>query len=561
MTGGTQRCRSRARIEKVQDGKAKSTLPYNRLNMTTYASGEKILRPREAAATATREGTQGLSKEILERSARRLRILALMYAFTFLMAGYVSNLIFADARAMMFSSPLYWLPGLIAMAMALLVAALTVYANLPLATLMNVGLVFLVLSNFGIAIAEYVNLGHLTSGVVWMGLSWVGVWTPLFTVVIPTRPGKALIATIASVSSVPIVIGWMMLSGRTAFQIPPSRFFFAIVFPYMLIVALAYAGQRVVYALGKEASRAQELGSYRLIERLGKGGMGEVWRATHRLLARPAAIKLLHSSAGEGTEGELAMRRFEREAQVTSQLRSPHTVELWDFGVAGDGRFYYVMELLDGLDLDALVKRHGPISAERAIFLLRQVCHSLAEAEGHGLVHRDIKPANILVCRYGGEHDFIKVLDFGIVKVRHSSTPETVVTQENVLRGTPAFIAPEQVLSSNEIDTRADIYSVGCVAYWLLTGDLVFRGETPIAVMMHHAHTPPVPVSERTEIPIPPELDRLILSCLEKDPAKRPQSARELSRRLAEVPASTAWSEELAEAWWSRHEPAKDTDA
>jgi serine/threonine-protein kinase len=483
-----------------------------------------------------------------------------MYAFTFLMAGYVANLIFADAREMLFSSPLYWVPGIIAIAMALAVAALTVYANLPLTTLMNVAHGFLVLSNFGIAIAEYAHLGHLTTGIAWMGLSWVAVWTPLFTVVIPTRPVKALIATILSVSSVPLVIGWMMFTGRTSFQLTPTRFFFAIVFPYILIVALAYAGQRVVYALGKEASRAQELGSYRLIERLGKGGMGEVWRATHRLLARPAAIKLLHSSAGEGTEGELAMRRFEREAQVTSQLRSPHTVELWDFGVAGDGRFYYVMELLDGLDLDALVKRHGPVSAERAIFLLRQICLSLAEAEGHGLVHRDIKPANILVCRYGGEHDFIKVLDFGIVKVRHAATPEAIVTQENVLRGTPAFIAPEQVLSSDEIDSRADIYSVGCVAYWLLSGELVFRGETPIAVMMHHAHTAPVPVSQRTELPIPPELDRLILSCLEKDPAKRPQSARELSRRLAEIHVSTAWNEALAAEWWSRHEPAREIE-
>ncbi len=249
------------------------------------------------------------------------------------------------------------------------------------------------------------------------------------------------------------------------------------------------------------------------------------------------------------------MRRFEREAQVTSQLRSPHTVELWDFGVAGDGRFYYVMELLEGLDLDALVKRHGPVSAERAIFLLRQVCHSLAEAEGHGLVHRDIKPANILVCRYGGEHDFVKVLDFGIVKVTHATAQEAIATQTNVLRGTPAFIAPEQVLSANDIDGRADIYSLGCVAYWLLTGDLVFRGDTPIAVMMHHAHTAPVPVSQRSELAIPPELDQLILSCLEKDPARRPQSARELSRRLAGIAVTEPWSEERAESWWSRHEP------
>ena len=521
--------------------------------MTTHASSEKLLRPREAVVTATREDTRGLSAEILSRSARRLRILALMYAFTFFMAGYVPNLIFADSRALMFSSALYWLPGVLAIAMALVVAALT-YVNMPLNTLMNDGLVFLVLSNFAIAIAEYTHLAHISRDQ-WLGLSWVGVWTPLFTVVIPTRPAKALIATIASVSSVPIVIAWMIVSGRTAFRLAPIEFFFSSIFPYILIVALAYAGQRVVYALGKEATRAQELGSYRLIERIGKGGMGEVWRASHRLLARPAAIKLLQASPGDERDDETAMRRFEREAQVTSQLRSPHTVELWDFGVAGDGRFYYVMELLDGLNLDTLVKRYGPVPAERAIFLLRQVCQSLAEAETHGLVHRDIKPANILTCRYGGEHDFIKVLDFGIVKVTHATAREAILTQENVLRGTPAFIAPEQVLSTREIDSRADIYSVGCVAYWLLTGDLVFRGDTPIAVMMHHAHTTPVPVSQRSELPIPPELDRLIQSCLEKEPAKRPQSARELSRLLADVPVAAPWNEERAAVWWARHEP------
>jgi hypothetical protein len=524
----------------------------NRLNMSS--SGDRILRPRASIASATGDGTHGLSAEILARSARRLRVLALMYAFTFFMAGYFPSLILKDARERLLAAPEFWVPGVVAIAMALLVAALTSYANLPLTRLMNLGLVFLVLSNFGIAIAEFTHLAHVTS-VSWMGLSWVAVWTALFTVVIPTRPDKALLATIASVSSVPLVIGWMILSGRTTFQPGPVSFFFSIVFPYILIVALSYAGQRVVYALGKEATRAQEMGSYRLVERLGSGGMGEVWRATHRLLSRPAAIKLLQPSAGDGPDAEMAMRRFEREAQVTSQLRSPHTVELFDFGVAGDGRFYYVMELLDGLDLDALVKRHGPIPAERAIFLLRQVCHSLAEAEMHGLVHRDIKPANILVCRYGGEYDFVKVLDFGIVKLTHSPSRETIVTQENVLRGTPAFIAPEQVLSAGEIDSRADIYSVGCVAYWLLTGDLVFRGETPIAVMMHHAHTRPVPVSERTELPVPPELDRLILSCLEKDPARRPQSARELSRQLGGIPLATPWNEERADVWWSRHEP------
>ena len=521
--------------------------------MTSHASGDKLLRPQESSTVSTADGTRGLSAEILSRSARRLRILALMYAFMFFMAAFFQSLIFADARAEMIANFAYFVPDVIAIVMALVVAAFTLYPNVSLTTVLNVGLAFLVVSNFGIAIAEYINPWRLDNNG-WIGLSWVAVWTPLYTVVVPTKPNKALIATIASAAAVPLVIGWMIATRRTTFQPSPLDFFFACVFPYLLIVALAYAGQRVVYALGKEATRAQELGSYRLIERLGKGGMGEVWRAKHRLLARPAAIKLLRPSLGERADGEMAMRRFEREAQVTSQLRSPHTVELWDFGMAGDGRFYYVMELLDGLDLDTLVKRHGPVPAERAIYLLRQICQSLAEAESHGLVHRDIKPSNVLVCRYGGEHDFIKVLDFGIVKVTHASG-DSVVTQENVLRGTPAFIAPEQVLSRNEIDSRADIYSVGCVAYWLLTGDLVFRADTPIAVMMHHAHTAPVPASQRTELAIPPELDHLILSCLEKDPARRPQSARELTRRLGQVPVTSPWTEERAFLWWSRHEP------
>ncbi len=194
-------------------------------------------------------------------------------------------------------------------------------------------------------------------------------------------------------------------------------FFFWIVFPYVLTTIMAYVGARVVYTLGKAVTEARELGSYRLVERLGQGGMGEVWRAQHRLLARPAAIKLIRGvGVGDIGASDEAVRRFEREAQVTAGLSSPHTVQLFDFGVADDGSFYYVMELLDGLDLETLVRRHGPLPAERAIYLLRQVCHSLAEADSYGLVHRDIKPANLFVCRYGGEYDFVKVLDFGIAK-------------------------------------------------------------------------------------------------------------------------------------------------
>jgi eukaryotic-like serine/threonine-protein kinase len=287
--------------------------------------------------------------------------------------------------------------------------------------------------------------------------------------------------------------------------------------------------------------------------------MGEVWRARHRMLSRPAAIKLIRpSSAGDGRAGisEVAIRRFEREAQVIARLRSPHTVELFDFGMAADGAFYYVMELLDGLDADTLLRRFGPIPPERAIYLLRQVCHSLSEAQSCGLVHRDIKPANIFLCRYGEEYDFVKVLDFGIVgAVRDSADPSLVHTRENAVRGTPAFIAPEQAMGT-DLDGRADIYATGCVAYWLLTGQFVFTAETPMALLLKHAQTPPTRPSARTELPIPRALDDLVLSCLAKDPTNRPQSARELSRRLAEVEGAGAWTQERARDWWVTHQPA-----
>jgi serine/threonine-protein kinase len=379
----------------------------------------------------------------------------------------------------------------------------------------------------------------------------------LFTVVVPTRPWRAVTAALLSVSAVPVTIGTMMAAGVTSFHPDPLQFFFWLVFPYLLVVVMAYVGARVVYALGTEVSRARDLGSYRLVERLGQGGMGEVWRAKHSMLARPAAIKLIRPSLIEGgisAASEEMRRRFEREAQVIARLRSPHTVTLFDFGVAPDGAFYYVMELLEGLDTDVLVRRHGPIPADRAIHLLRQVCHSLSEAESCGLVHRDIKPANIFVCRYGEEYDFVKVLDFGIAKVAHE-TPDAgmTLTRDVVVRGTPAFIAPEQALGGSGIDARADIYATGCVAYWLLTGQLVFTADTPMGLLVHHARTKPTPPSAMTELPIPVMLEQVVMSCLAKNPADRPQSARELSRRLAEVEGSGGWTQDLAQAWWAMH--------
>ncbi|PWT80366.1 MAG: hypothetical protein C5B57_12360, partial [Blastocatellia bacterium] len=302
------------------------------------------------------------------------------------------------------------------------------------------------------------------------------------------------------------------------------------------------------------------IGSYRLISQLGSGGMGEVWLARHRLLARPAAVKLIRQEVSPGDTREQLVRRFEREAQVTARLRSPHTVQLYDFGVNDSGSFYYVMELLQGLDLQEIVNRFGPQAAERVIALLRQACRSLAEAHEHGLVHRDIKPANLFVARLGNEYDYLKVLDFGIVKDLPSpggnaDSRATLLTAPNLLQGTPAFMAPEVIFGDRPLDGRADLYSLACAAYWVLTGQLLFQASTAAQMLLHHAQTPPALPSEVSELPIPRDLELVLMQCLEKDREKRPSSALELESRLAHIRCQEPWTEERARAWWGAHAP------
>jgi hypothetical protein len=515
------------------------------------------LMHRDARDPGARTMSSGFPADLLRQSAGRLRVLALLYAFVFFMSAVLPTLMIPGDRARFLGSFLRWGPSVIGIVVALFIAAVIRSARVPLPTVMKIGLAFEIASSYAIAAAEFGDPVGLDMHQGYLGLSWVAVWIVLFTVVVPTAPRWAVLAALASVSSVPVVVGLMIANGNTTLRLTPAEFTLGLVFPYILVVGMAYVGARVVYNLGSEVKRARELGSYSLEEKLGEGGMGEVWRARHRMLARPAAIKLIRPSfAGNARAGvsSEAVLRFEREAQVIARLRSPHTVELFDFGRAADGAFYYVMELLDGLDADSLLQRFGPTPPERAIYLLRQVCHSLSEAQSCGLVHRDIKPANVFLCRYGEEYDFVKVLDFGLVRaVRDSPETSPIHTQVNTVYGTPGFMAPEQAMGA-ELDGRADIYATGCLAYWLLTGQFVFSAETPMGLLMQHAQTPPTPPSARTDLPIPAALDDLVLSCLAKDPAHRPQSARELSLRLAEVEGASAWTQDRARDWWATHQ-------
>ncbi len=326
-------------------------------------------------------------------------------------------------------------------------------------------------------------------------------------------------------------------------------------------------------------ARAKELGSYRLVEKLGAGGMGEVWRAEHRLLARHAAIKLVRPEALRDPQLAPKIReRFRREAQTAASMRSRNTIELYDYGATDDGTFFFVMELLDGIDLDKLVRQHGPLPAARVIHLLEQACHSLAEAHDAGLLHRDIKPANLVACRAADEVDVLKVLDFGIVQTmaepdtdpvdvvaidkKPASTQERL-TQAGSVVGTPGYIAPEAAFGESKIDGRADLYALGCVAWWLLTASEVFPREDEDAALLAHARDPAPPLRPRVKGWLPDELELIVHSLLSKRPQERPDDARALAKELRAIaiPAEHAWTDEMAQAWWREHRPVAERGA
>jgi tRNA A-37 threonylcarbamoyl transferase component Bud32 len=415
----------------------------------------------------------------------------------------------------------------------------------------DAGLGFMIFNAIAIAlINNWVNSPSLAS----LGyVSWNTVVILVSSVILSTSRPKMLVAALVAASMDPLGVWINHLRGVPTLSLGGTIVLFWANYACAVVAVLP---SHLLHHMGRRLREAQEMGSYQLVELLGRGGMGEVWRAEHRLLARSAAIKLVRPEllgASNEAAARLMVRRFEREARATAALSSPNTIRVFDFGVTADGTFYYVMELLSGRDLDSLVREFGPVSADRAIHLLRQVCHSLADAHARGLVHRDIKPANIYVCRMGLEYDFVKVLDFGLVKFdSKSNRQQTLMTADHTTTGTPAFMAPEIILGG-EVDRRADVYALGCVAYYLLTGELVFEGDTPMKMFLQHLNAQPVPPSQRTELPIPRELDRIVLACLEKDPNKRPQDAEQLLRMARDYQSSESWDNDAAKRWWEMH--------
>jgi hypothetical protein len=321
----------------------------------------------------------------------------------------------------------------------------------------------------------------------------------------------------------------------------------AMMWGYAVIVCTVIT--RVMYGLRAEVREARRLGQYVLEEKLGEGGMGEVYRARHGMMRRPSAIKLLRADRA----GELALLRFEREVQLTARLTHPNTITIFDYGRTPDGVFYYAMELLDGATLQRIVEHDGAQPPGRVVRILTMACRALSEAHAMGLIHRDIKPANIMLCTQGGEHDVVKMLDFGLVK-EFAVDDDVKLTAASAITGTPQYMAPESIRAPDTVDARTDIYALGAVAYYLLAGVDVFDGKSVVEVISQHLHQIPVPLSARGR-PIPPDLEAVVLACLSKDPSQRPQSAEELRRHL-EACAIEPWDSETARAWWRRHKSA-----
>ncbi len=328
---------------------------------------------------------------------------------------------------------------------------------------------------------------------------------------------------------------------------------------FWALFGLLTLGSAVVYLLMRVARqaalRATQLGQYAIDERIGTGGFGTVYRGHHALMRRPVAVKLLSPTANANS-----IARFEREVQLTCKLTHPNTIALYDYGHTPEGVFYYAMEYLEGLNLGELIKDFGPQPEGRVIHILRQVCASLAEAHSQGLVHRDIKPQNIFLTRRGGIPDFVKVLDFGLVKARNVEG-QVELTAAHVTVGTPLYMSPEAIRNADTVDALSDLYSLGAVGYELLTGQPVFPGATVGEVLIQQLGGVPDKPSARLEKPVSPDLEEVILLCLAKTPKTRPATASVLDDMLAKCVSSTAWTRAYAEAWWNRRFPTNPEGA
>ena len=389
----------------------------------------------------------------------------------------------------------------------------------------------------------------------------------VYAVYVPSTARHTLL--VAALMTVPL-LGSIFLAFRSwdpALHDPPAAIWpkgepgdmaypatIASTFLWAIAVAMAAGFSQMIYGLRKAVRDIRRLGQYTLGEKLGEGGMGVVYRASHAMLRRPTAVKLLLPDRSS----KEALARFEREVQRTAMLTHPNTITVFDYGRTTDGVFYYAMELLEGASLEEIVEVDGPQPEERVIHLLEQAAASLAEAHAAGLIHRDVKPGNVLVVDRGGISDLVKVLDFGLVKdvgvgASGEAMTEPALSVANTITGTPLYIAPEAITAPESVDARADIYALGAVGYWLLTGEQVFSARSVVEVLGHHLHSEPIAPSRRLGAPVAADLEATLLACLAKRPEDRPSSANELRERLRACASAGRWTNDRAARWWALH--------
>jgi serine/threonine-protein kinase len=506
-------------------------------------SGPFDLHPITSPATGAR-GAEALPDDLAEEAAGRLRIVAVVMAALWGIGITVNHLIFPylDLRPEQIVpwTPVSDLVGLVSIALSAGVYAVARRVARDPERLAVLAIAYEVAVAFGIGVVNQWYPVALAGR-----LSWICVVILLFPLLVPGATRMVLIGSFLAASMDPVGI---LITRARGVEVPSLSLVAWTYLPNYICAVLAVIPSKILAHLGQKVTRARQLGSYRLMEQIGRGGMGEVWKAEHRLFARPAAIKLITAQRLEEASS-VAEERFRREAQAAAVLRSPHTIQLYDYGVTRDRRPYYVMELLDGCDLESLVRRYGAQPAARVAYILRQACHSLAEAHAAGLVHRDIKPANLHVGRLGLDYDFVKVLDFGLVKRQDGSSERDVqLTAPEAISGTPAYMAPEMA-SGQPVDSRADLYALGCVGYYLVTGQRIFEGMHPMQVLVQHLQSEPVRPSERLGRPVPPALEGLLMYCLAKSPADRPPGAAWLAEALGAAGADE-WTQTEARRWW-----------
>jgi serine/threonine-protein kinase len=515
-------------------------------------------RPRSATEglTTGRMHRRPLPADLLAQASRRLEAIALLAAAVWTVSTILYHVV--DRAFALGDASWLALKSSDALVGAGVATSLALYFYLrgqprDPKTTANLGLAYMIVQAF-IAGSIY-HWDPVPNPTTMPTLSWIGIMVLLFAATVPNDPFKMAIAGLIAVSMSPV--GMLIARHRGTWPFGSWLTAWAMHYPDFMVVGVSVVVSRVVQGMGQQIARARELGSYELGERIGRGGMGEVYRAKHRMLARPAAIKLIRPesmAARTGEKANVAVERFHREAEAAARLQSPHSVGVYDFGATEDGTLYIVMELLQGMDLESLVRHEGPLPASRVVHILRQVCESLEEAHVSGLVHRDIKPANLHIGRFGLRDDFVKVLDFGLVTAAGAPGAErNLVTAIGSIPGTPAYMAPEMILGDH-VDGRADLYALGCVAYFLLTGQLVFEADNALQSITRRLQEKPVPPSQRTELPVPPDLDALVLACLAAEPSDRPPTAADLARRLAAL-SVPRWAEEEATRWWAARFP------